>query len=127
MSAFLAYPALLIWHGDDELSFASDSASLEALSDSVITEDDRLVDSEGVCWLSENGGQHWQPSGQVMPLEQLVRVFKRIMRSKGSVVWEKSSLKIGPPPSTVWRRSLGINGCQQSDVTLSTKSADEYT
>ncbi|OOE71378.1 DUF4144 family protein [Salinivibrio kushneri] len=72
MNAFLAYPALLIWHGDDELSFASDSASLEALSDSVITEDDRLVDSEGVCWLSENGGQHWQPSGQVMPLEQLV-------------------------------------------------------
>ncbi|WP_439437794.1 DUF4144 family protein [Salinivibrio costicola] len=72
MNAFLEYPALLIWHGDDELSFASDPASLEALSENVITEDDRLVDSQGVCWLSQNGGLHWQPSGQTMPLVQLV-------------------------------------------------------
>ncbi|OOE87589.1 DUF4144 family protein [Salinivibrio sharmensis] len=72
MNTFLDYPALLIWHGDDELSFASDPASLNALSENVITEDDRLVDSQGVCWLSQDGGQHWQPSGQIMPLEQLV-------------------------------------------------------
>ncbi|OOF25153.1 DUF4144 family protein [Salinivibrio sp. IB872] len=72
MNTFLDYPALLVWHGDDELSFASDPASLKALSENVITEDDRLVDSQGVCWLSQDGGQHWQPSGQIMPLEQLV-------------------------------------------------------
>ncbi|WBA09727.1 DUF4144 family protein [Salinivibrio kushneri] len=72
MNTFLDYPALLIWHGDDELSFASDPASLKALSENVITEDDRLVDSQGVCWLSQDGGQHWQLSGQTMPLAQLV-------------------------------------------------------
>jgi hypothetical protein len=118
MNTFLDYPALLIWHGDDELSLASDPASLNALSENVITEDDRLVDSQGVCWLSQDGGQHWQPSGQIMPLD--------IMRRWVNAVWGKSSLKIGPPPSKVWRRPLRINGCQQSDVTLLMKSADEY-
>ncbi|OOF03204.1 hypothetical protein BZG80_10600 [Salinivibrio sp. MA440] len=72
MITYINYPALLIWQGDDELSFASDPASLKALRENVITEDDRLVDSQGVCWLSQDGGQHWQPSGQTMPLVQLV-------------------------------------------------------
>lgn len=72
MTTYINYPALLIWQGDDELSYAPDSASLGRLSENVITEDDRLVDSQGVCWLSQDGGQHWQPSGQTMPLVQLV-------------------------------------------------------
>ncbi|WP_025739917.1 DUF4144 family protein [Salinivibrio socompensis] len=72
MTTYINYPALLIWQGDDELSYAPDSASLKVLSENLITEDDVLVDSQGVCWMSQDGGQYWQPSGQTMPLDQLV-------------------------------------------------------
>lgn len=44
MTTYINYPALLIWQGDDELSYAPDSASLGRLSENLITEELIFVD-----------------------------------------------------------------------------------